>query len=101
MAFEPLAEHPQVRGTDIDVHQFWGYQNVWTLRIPPWRCIYAMDGDEVVIIAFGHSDDVCARLHNLLPPEKQIVTRSALERQVSRNGFIAGKVATCHMWPRS
>lgn len=80
MAFEPLAAHPQSRGTDIDVHQLWGYQNVWTLRIPPWRCIYAIDGDVVVIIAFGHRDDVYARLHSLLPPQKQFVTRSALER---------------------
>jgi mRNA-degrading endonuclease RelE of RelBE toxin-antitoxin system len=80
MVFEPLAEHPQSRGTDIDVHQLWGYQNVWTLRIPPWRCIYAIDGNEVVIIVFGHRDDVYARLHGLLPLQKQFVTRSAVGR---------------------
>jgi len=80
MAFEPLAMHPQAKGPDLDVHQLSGYQNVWTLRIPPWRCVYAIDGDEVVVIVFGHRENVYVTLHNLLPPQKQFVTRSNLER---------------------
>ena len=78
--FDPLEQHPRVSGPDLDIHQLSGYQNVWTLSVPPWRCVYAIDGGEVVVIVFGHRRDVYVRLHNLLPPQKQYVTRSAADQ---------------------
>ena len=76
-AFEAVARRPTTSGPDHDVHRLQGYQNVWTHRIPPWRGIYAIDGDEVVLIIFGHRRDVYARLHGLLPPEGRYVTRDS------------------------
>ena len=76
-AFEAVARRPSSSGPDLDVHRLQGYQNVWTLRIPPWRGIYATDGTEVVLIVFGHRRDVYARLHGLLPPEGRSVTRDS------------------------
>jgi len=74
-AFELLAEHPRSPSPELDVHQLSGYQNVWTLRIPPWRGVYALDGDEVVLIVFGHRASVYPLLHSLLPPAGRYVAR--------------------------
>ena len=76
--FDILARHPSSPSADLDVHRLQGYRNVWTLRIPPWRAIYALDGQEVVMILFGHRKDVYARLHGLLPPEGRYVTRHSI-----------------------
>jgi mRNA-degrading endonuclease RelE of RelBE toxin-antitoxin system len=75
-AFELIVEQPRSRSPSLDVHQLSGYRNVWTLRVPPWRGIYAIDGDEVVFLVFGHRDNVYVLLHNLLPPEARYVVRS-------------------------
>ncbi len=72
-AFELVLRNPRARSAYLDVHQLSGYQNVWTLRIPPWRGIYAIDGDEVVFIVFGHRRNVYPLLHNLLPPEGRYI----------------------------
>lgn len=78
-SFDELAKDPRTPSRGLDVHQLWGYQNVWTLRIPPWRGIYAIDGTSVVMIIFGHRGTVYAQLHRLLPPEGAYVAdRSAL-----------------------
>lgn len=74
-AFEQLAQHPRSPSPELDVHQLSGYQNVWTLRIPPWRGIYAIDGDYVVLIVFGHRTSVYPLLHSLLPPEGRYFAR--------------------------
>ena len=78
--FELAVRNPRSRSPDLDVHQLSGYQNVWTVRIPPWRGIYALDGNEVVFIVFGHRSNIYPLLHNLLPPEGRYVTRSSLRR---------------------
>jgi mRNA-degrading endonuclease RelE of RelBE toxin-antitoxin system len=72
-AFGPLANHPRTASAELDVHQLAGYQNLWTLRIPPWRGIYAIDGNDVVFIVFGHRNDVYPRLHSLLPPRGRYI----------------------------
>lgn len=74
-AFEHLAQHPRSASPELDVHQLSGYQNVWTLRMPPWRGIYAIDGNDVVLIVFGHRTSVYPLLHSLLPPEGRYFTR--------------------------
>lgn len=76
--FDALTQHPTSASADFDVHRRQGYRNVWTLRIPPWRAIYAPDGTEVVRILFGRRRDVYARLHGLLPPEDRYVTRHSV-----------------------
>jgi mRNA-degrading endonuclease RelE of RelBE toxin-antitoxin system len=78
-AFGLLAIHPRTPSAELDVHQLTGYRNVWTLRIPPWRGIYAIDGDDVVFIIFGHRDDVYPRLHSLLAPRGKYVPGTAAE----------------------
>ncbi len=79
-SFKGLLLHPTAASADLDVHRLQGYQNVWTLRIPPWRAIYAIDGQEVVLIVFGHRRNVYALLHALLPPEGRYVTRHSSRR---------------------
>ena len=80
-AFDLLARHPQSPSSELDIHQLSGYQNVWTLRIPPWRGICAIDGDEVVLIIFGHRKDIYPLLHSLLPPEGRYFARSSGRRR--------------------
>jgi mRNA-degrading endonuclease RelE of RelBE toxin-antitoxin system len=80
-AFGLLQQQPRTPGTELDVHQLYGYQNVWTLRIPPYRGIYAIDGGEVVLVVFGHRDTVYSALHRLLPPRRQTVTLTSVSRR--------------------
>jgi hypothetical protein len=80
-SFELLGEDQTGASTDLDAHQLYGYRNVWTLRIPPFRGIYAVDGEELVWIVFGHRDTVYARLHAMLPADRQHVSK---ERAVRR-----------------
>jgi mRNA-degrading endonuclease RelE of RelBE toxin-antitoxin system len=72
-AFEGLSLQPRGRTAVFDVRQLRGYQNVWTLRISQSRGVYAIDGNEVVLIVFGPRHSVYASLHALLPPEGQYV----------------------------
>jgi mRNA-degrading endonuclease RelE of RelBE toxin-antitoxin system len=83
-AFNLLLRNPRSTGLKFDVHQLWGYQNVWTVRLPPWRGVYAIDGNEVVFIVFGHRNNVYPLLHSLIPPERQHVSlpRSMRRRTV-------------------
>jgi mRNA-degrading endonuclease RelE of RelBE toxin-antitoxin system len=78
--FAQLERDPRARSRRVDAHQLYGYQNVWTLRVPPYRGIYALDGQEVVMIVFGHRDVVYSLLHHLLPPERQTVSKAGLDR---------------------
>lgn len=73
-AFHQLERDPWTPVPGVDIHQLRGYQNVWTLRIPPWRGIYAIDGRSVVMIVFGHRATIYALLHHLLPPEGAYVS---------------------------
>jgi len=83
-AFDLLVQNPRSTTLELDVHQLWGYQNVWTVRLPPWRGIFAIDGNEVVFIVFGHRKNIYPLLHSLVPPERQHVTfaRSMRRRSV-------------------
>jgi mRNA-degrading endonuclease RelE of RelBE toxin-antitoxin system len=80
-AFDPLQREPRHSGSELDIHQLYGYKNVWTLRIPPYRGVYAIDGDEVVMIIFGHRDTVYQDLHRLLPPRRQTVVVDTVRRR--------------------
>ncbi len=73
-AFDELKRDPRTPAPGLDVHRLRGYQNVWTLRIPPWRGSYAIDGSSVVMIVFGHRATIYALLHHLLPPEGTYVS---------------------------
>lgn len=79
--FDILEQNPHGGIPGLDVHQLYGYRNVWTLRVTPYRGIYAIDGSEVVMIVFGHRDTVYSDLHHLTPPRGQIVTKSMLSRR--------------------
>ncbi|HEV2428285.1 MAG TPA: hypothetical protein VGV64_00345 [Thermoplasmata archaeon] len=82
--FHRLTRDPRTPARGLDVHQLWGYQNVWTLRIPPWRGVYAIDGSSVVLIVFGHRATVYAQLHALLPPEGTYVSESRISKRSGR-----------------
>jgi mRNA-degrading endonuclease RelE of RelBE toxin-antitoxin system len=73
-AFDLLAEDPTGARPGLDAHQLYGYRNVWTLRIPPFRGVYAIDGHELVWIIFGARESVYAHLHALLPPDRRYVS---------------------------
>jgi len=73
-AFDRLVQNPRSTNLELDVHQLWGYQNVWSVRLTPWRGVYAIDGNEVVFIIFGHRKIIYPLLHSLVPPERQHVT---------------------------
>jgi mRNA-degrading endonuclease RelE of RelBE toxin-antitoxin system len=75
-AFQDILENSRSSGRNLEVHQPWGYQNAWTLSIPPWRGIYAIDGNEVVFIVFGRRNQIYALLHSLLPPDRRYVSAS-------------------------
>jgi mRNA-degrading endonuclease RelE of RelBE toxin-antitoxin system len=77
-AFDALAHDPRRGDGRLDIHQLYGYQNVWTLRIPPFRAIYVIEGADVVIVVFGHRDNVYSLLHHLIPPRRQTVSTEAL-----------------------
>ena len=79
--FDQLEQDPRRTGPGFDVHQLYGYANVWTLRIPPFRGVYAIDGMEVVIVIFGHRNSVYQDLHGLLPPRRQVISKTALVRR--------------------
>ncbi len=78
--FDLIENDPRRATADLDVHQIYGYQNVWTVRIPPYRGIYAIEGTEVVMVIFGHRDSIYSRLHRLIPPRRQHVSRTASSR---------------------
>lgn len=80
LAFALLERDPQGSGSTLDTHQLYGYRNVWTLRIELYRGIYAVDGGEVVMVVFGRRDTIYTVFHNLFPPERQSLTKSALDR---------------------
>ncbi|MGP8135199.1 MAG: type II toxin-antitoxin system RelE family toxin [Thermoplasmata archaeon] len=80
-AFDLLEQRHIGVSTDLDVHQLFGYKNVWILRVPPYREIYAIDGREVVMVVFGHRDRVYADLHHLIPPAGQLVSKATLDRR--------------------
>jgi len=80
-AFDELVREPRRSRAGLDVHQLYGYQNIGTLRIPPYRGVYAIDGNEVVMVIFGHRDSVYSSLHRLLPPRRQAVSRTMLSRR--------------------
>lgn len=80
-AFDLLEREPRRASVDLDVHQLYGYRNVWTLRIPPYRGIYAIDGSEVVMVIFGHRDTVYSSLHRLIPPRRQSISTATPSRR--------------------
>ncbi len=80
-AFSRLEQDPRRVAADLDVHQLYGYQNVWTLRIPPYRGIYVIEGNEVVMIVFGHREVVYSLLHGMIPPGRRSVSKSSVERR--------------------
>jgi len=82
-AFDLLVQNPRSPTPELDVHQLWGYQNVWTVRLPPWRGVYAIDGNEVIFIVFGHRNTIYPLLHSHLPPERQHVAFPRSKRRRS------------------
>jgi mRNA-degrading endonuclease RelE of RelBE toxin-antitoxin system len=80
-AFDGLEREPRSGRSDLDIHQLYGYKNVWTLRISLYRGVYAIDGDEVVMVIFGHRDTVYQELHRLIPPRRQEVAAASLARR--------------------
>ncbi len=79
--FESLEAEPRQVAGDLDVHQLHGYQNVWTWTVPPYRAVYVIDGDEIVLIVFGHRNVVYQDLHGLLPPRRQQVSAARVTRR--------------------
>ncbi len=80
-AFDLLEQSTRGALPDLDVHQLYGYRNVWTLRVPPYRGVYAIDGPELVMVVFGHRDTVYQDLHRLLPPRRQVVSSTSVSRR--------------------
>jgi len=81
LVFDQLERDPRRSGPDLSVHQLYGYANVWTLRIPPYRGVYAIDEREVVMVIFGHRNSVYQDLHSLLPPRRQVISKAPLDRR--------------------
>ncbi len=79
-AVDLLERDPRRASTDLGVHQLYGYRNVRTLRIPPFRGIYAIDGSDVGLVVLGHRDTLYSTLHSLIPPLRQTVSKSALQK---------------------
>ncbi len=79
--FDLLEREPRRGLADLDTHQPYGYKNVWTLRIPPYRGVYAIDGNEVVLVIFGHRDTLYQDLHRLIPHRRQAVSATTLVRR--------------------
>jgi hypothetical protein len=77
-SFDILAQDPVGARSGLDAHQLYGYRNVWTLRIPPFRGVYVLDGRELVSVVFGPRESVYALLHALLPPDRQHVPKDSL-----------------------
>ncbi|MDE1820276.1 MAG: hypothetical protein KGJ23_05795 [Euryarchaeota archaeon] len=76
--FDVLAQDPRTRTPTVNIHQLWGYQNVWALcRGKEWRAMYAMDGMEVVFIIFGPHETVYVDLHSLHPPDGRYLSSQA------------------------
>lgn len=73
--FELLAMSPRTRTPTLDLHQLWGYENVWALcRGKDWRAVYAIDGMDVVFIVFGPHDMAYLMLHQMHPPDGRYVS---------------------------
>ncbi len=66
---------------DLDVHQLDGYRNVWTLQVPPYRGVYAIDGPELEMVVFGYRDPVYQDVHRLLPPRRRVVSSASISRR--------------------
>jgi mRNA-degrading endonuclease RelE of RelBE toxin-antitoxin system len=79
--FDLLASNTRRPRIELDIHQLFGYLNVWTLRIPPYRGVYAVEGIEVVMIVFGHRDSVYSQLHRLIPPTRALVSKATLSKR--------------------
>jgi hypothetical protein len=80
-SFDLLTEDPTGVRSGLDAHQLFGYRNVWTLRIPPYRGVYAVDGQELVWVVFGPRESVYAQLHAMLPPVRQHVSKERVFRR--------------------
>ena len=80
-AFDLLEKDPRGTSADLDTHQLFGHRNVWTLRIPPYRGIYVIEGSEVVMIVFGRREVVYQRLHALVPPDRRAVSKTAVTKR--------------------
>jgi mRNA-degrading endonuclease RelE of RelBE toxin-antitoxin system len=78
---ELLERAPRRASADLDLHQLYGYANVWTLRIPPYRGIDVIDRAEVEMVAFGHRDVVYSTLHRLIPPRRPTVSKATPGRR--------------------
>jgi len=81
LGLRALEQDPRQGTADLDDHQLYGYQNVWTLRIQSFRGIYAIDGADVVMVIFGHRDTVYSSLHNHIPPRRQAISKTSLDRR--------------------
>ncbi len=76
--FDLLRSNPRTRTATVDIHQLWGYENVWVLaKGKAWRAVYAIDGMEVVFIIFGPHETVYLDLHHLHPPDGRYVSSFA------------------------
>lgn len=80
-SFDLLTEDPTGARSGLDAHQLHGYRNVWTLRIPPYRGVFVVDGDELVWIVLGPRESVYALLHALLPPDRKHVSADRAARR--------------------
>ena len=80
-SFELIAEDPSGARSGLDAHQLFGYRNVWTLRIPPFRGIYVVDGREIVWTVFGARESVYAQLYGLLPPDRLHIPKERVIRR--------------------
>lgn len=79
--FDSLEHGPHRLLPEVDTHQLYGYRNVWTIRVPPYRGIYAIDGSDIVMVVFGHRDSVYQTLHRLIPPRRQAVSAASASRR--------------------
>lgn len=50
---EKIAENPEF-GKPL----WYGLKGEWTVRIPPYRLIYAVQGDRLILLRFGHRKEV-------------------------------------------
>ncbi|HEV2120520.1 MAG TPA: type II toxin-antitoxin system RelE/ParE family toxin [Candidatus Bathyarchaeia archaeon] len=50
---EKIAENPE-SGKPLR----YGLKGEWTARIPPYRLIYAVQGDRLILLRFGHRKEV-------------------------------------------
>ena len=79
-AFDALERDPRRGNGCLNIHQLYGYLKVWTLRIPLFRGMYAIEGAEVVMVVFGLRNSVYSLLHHLVPPCRKTASKAALLR---------------------